>query len=77
MQLGDSSFVNNGPAAINLASDFNDVNAPTYSSFGTVANTSAGEHRQPDKSDGGYAAQWITARAMCAMIQAGKCRKPR
>ena len=59
MQLGDSSFVNNGPAAIDIASDFDDVNAPTYSSFGTVANTSAGEHRQPDKSDGGYASQRI------------------
>jgi sortase (surface protein transpeptidase) len=59
MQVGDSTFVNNVPAAIDLASDPDDANAPTYSSFGTVANTSAGEHRQPDNSDGGYASQRI------------------
>ena len=59
MQVGDNTFVNNVPAPIDLASDADDVNAPTYSSFGTVANTSAGEHRQPDKSNGGYASQRI------------------
>lgn len=59
MQVGNSRFVTQKPAAINLASDSDDPNAPTYASFGTVSNTSAGERRQPDKSNGGYAAQRI------------------
>lgn len=59
MQVGNSKFVTQQPAPIDLASDADDTNAPTYASFGTVSNTSAGEHRQPDKSNGGYAAQRI------------------
>jgi len=55
MQLGNSTFETHAPAGIDMASDPDDANAPTYSSFGTVANTSAGEHRQPDKSASGYA----------------------
>jgi len=59
MQLGNNTFVTRPPAGINIASDPDDGNAPTYSSFGTVSNTSAGEHRQPDKSANGYASQRI------------------
>lgn len=55
MQLGNNKFETLKPAGINIASDPDDGNAPTYSSFGTVANTSAGEHRQDDKSSNGYA----------------------
>jgi sortase (surface protein transpeptidase) len=55
MQIGDSKFETSKPAAIPMASDPDDASAPTYASFGTVSNTSAGEHRQPDKSNGGYA----------------------
>ena len=55
MQLGNSTFETHAPAGIDIASDPDDANAPTYSSFGTVANTSAGEHSQPDKSASGYA----------------------
>jgi sortase (surface protein transpeptidase) len=55
MQVGNNAFENAKPAGINLASDPDDGNAPTYASFGTVANTTLGEHRQPDKSNGGYA----------------------
>lgn len=55
MQMGNNTFESAKPAGINLASDPDDGNAPTYASFGSVANTTAGEHRQPDKSNGGYA----------------------
>jgi sortase (surface protein transpeptidase) len=55
MQLGDDKFENRKPATINIASDPDDNSAPTYSSFGTVSNTSAGEKRQADKSKDGYA----------------------
>ncbi|HET6262885.1 MAG TPA: class F sortase [Chloroflexia bacterium] len=60
MQVGNSKFVTGKPAGINLASDPDDGNAPMYASFGSVANTSAGEKRQPDKSKGGYASQRIS-----------------
>lgn len=59
MQIGNNTFETRKPATIDLASDSDDANAPTYSSFGTVANTSAGEHRQPDKSKDGYASDVI------------------
>jgi sortase (surface protein transpeptidase) len=59
MQVGNSKFETRRPAGINIASDPDDGNAPTYSSFGTVSNTSAGEHRQPDKSANGYATERI------------------
>ncbi len=62
MQTGNNKFETKQPAAINIASDPGDENAPTYSSFGTVSNTSAGEHRQPDKSAGGYASEEINRR---------------
>ena len=58
MQIGNSRFETGQPAGINIASDPDDANAPTYSSFGTVSNTSAGEHRQPDKT-AGYATEEI------------------
>ncbi|HEX8228691.1 MAG TPA: class F sortase [Chloroflexia bacterium] len=60
MQVGNSKFITGKPAGINLASDPDDGNAPMYASFGSVANTSAGEKRQPDKSKGGYASQRIS-----------------
>ncbi|MDQ6693918.1 MAG: class F sortase [Chloroflexota bacterium] len=55
MQLGNSKFENRKPAVIDLASDSDDATAPTYASFGTVSNTSAGPKPQPDKSKGGVA----------------------
>lgn len=60
MQVGNSKFITGKPAGINLASDPDDGNAPMYASFGSVANTSAGEKRQPDKSKSGYASQRIS-----------------
>jgi sortase (surface protein transpeptidase) len=59
MQVGDSKFETTTPAGINIASDPDDGNAPTYASFGTVSNTSAGEQRRPDKSADGYATERI------------------
>jgi sortase (surface protein transpeptidase) len=59
MQMGNNTFETRAPAGIDIASDPDDGNAPTYSSFGTVSNTSAGEHRQPDKTAGGYASERI------------------
>jgi sortase (surface protein transpeptidase) len=55
VQVADNKFETRQPADIPLASDGDDANAPTYASFGTVSNTSAGEHRQTDKSKDGYA----------------------
>lgn len=55
VQTGNSAFETRKPADINIASDPDDPNAPTYSSFSAVSNTSAGEHRMPDNSKGGYA----------------------
>ena len=54
LQLGNDKFETRKPAAIPMASDPDDANAPTYASFGTVANTSAGEKRQADNT-GKYA----------------------
>ncbi len=59
MQVGNSKFNTGKPAEINLASDRDDPNAPTYASFGTVSNTSAGAKSRPDKSKGGYATERI------------------
>jgi hypothetical protein len=56
LQLGNTRFDDRKPAEVNIASDPDDANAPTYASFGTVSNTSAGEKRQPDLlARGGYA----------------------
>lgn len=49
-QTGNTKFETRKPANIPIASDADDANAPTYASFGSVSNTSAGEHRQPDKT---------------------------
>lgn len=54
MQVGNTKFETRKPANIPMASDPDDANAPTYASFGTVSNTSAGEKRQPDNT-GKYA----------------------
>jgi hypothetical protein len=43
-QTGDARFESRGPAAIPLASDRDDPNAPTYASFGAVSSLSSGEH---------------------------------
>jgi sortase (surface protein transpeptidase) len=59
MQIGNSKFETRKPAAIPIASDGNDTNAPTYASFGAVSNTSAGDKRQPDNT-GKYATGRIT-----------------
>jgi sortase (surface protein transpeptidase) len=49
MQLGNSKFETRQPAAIPIASGPDDQDAPTYATFGTVSNTSAGEKHQPDR----------------------------
>lgn len=54
MQIGNTTFESRKPANIPMASDPDDANAPTYATFGTVSNTSAGEKRQADKT-GKYA----------------------
>lgn len=51
MQVGDSKFEGRKAANIPIASDGDDTNAPTYASFGTVSNTSAGDKRLPDGTD--------------------------
>jgi polysaccharide biosynthesis protein PslG len=38
MQIGNNTFETRRPAAIPVAGDNNDTNAPTYASFGTVSN---------------------------------------
>ncbi len=55
MQIGNTRFVTGKPAAIDMASDQDDANAPTYASFVGVANTSLGLHPQPDRTKDGYA----------------------
>jgi hypothetical protein len=50
MQVGNQSYVNRAPAAIPLASDTDDPNAPTYISFQGVSNTTLGDHPAPNRS---------------------------
>src|SRR5689334_16374185 len=50
MQIGNNAFVNRYPANIPIAGDTDDVNAPTYASFISVANTRRGDHPQPDRT---------------------------
>src|SRR5438874_3459655 len=56
MQVGNNSYVKRQPAAIPLASDTDDQNAPTYVSFQSVSNTGLGDHPAPSKD-----AQFATA----------------
>ena len=49
MQTGDTTYEQRAPAALPLAGDTNDANAPTYAAFLGVSNTPLGEHRQPDR----------------------------
>jgi hypothetical protein len=49
MQTGDSTYEQREPAALPLAGDTDDRNAPTYATFLGVSNTPRGEHRQPDQ----------------------------
>ena len=44
MQTGNTTYVDRYPAAIPLASDLDDANAPTYLSFQGVSNTTLGDH---------------------------------
>ena len=44
MQTGNSTYENNYPANIPLASDNDDLNAPTYASFSLIANSPLGDH---------------------------------
>jgi sortase (surface protein transpeptidase) len=55
MQVGNTKFEGRKPATVNMASDVDDLNAPTYASFAGVSNTSVGLHPQPDKTKDGYA----------------------
>ncbi len=41
MQVGDNSYVDYGPAEINVAGDENDPNAPTYATFSKLMNYQA------------------------------------
>ncbi|HUS17673.1 MAG TPA: hypothetical protein VM536_21970, partial [Chloroflexia bacterium] len=47
MQIGNSTFENRQPARINIAGDFNDPNAPTYASFGSVSNVNGAKPSDP------------------------------
>jgi len=42
-QIGDNEFVQHAPAAIPIAGDANDANAPTYASFGGVSGLQPGD----------------------------------
>ncbi len=53
MQIGDNTFVQRTPANIDIASDVNDPNAPTYASFQGVTSLSSGDR------SGQYATQTI------------------
>lgn len=44
MQVGNNQYENRYPANIPLASDHDDSNAPTYSSFFLIANSPLGDH---------------------------------
>jgi polysaccharide biosynthesis protein PslG len=48
MQTGNNTFEKRKPATVNVAGDFDDPNAPTYSSFIGKANA-GGDHPDPDK----------------------------
>src|SRR5690242_7260729 len=48
IQTGLTTYEDRGPAAIPLASDTDDPNAPTYASFRTVSNTPLGDHPMAD-----------------------------
>src|SRR5215218_161629 len=50
MQTGDAEYQDSTPANIPLASDNDDTNAPTYSSFTELANTSLGDHPAQDQT---------------------------
>ncbi len=50
MQVGNNSYVSRPPAQIPLASDTDDLNAPTYVSFQGVSNTTLGDHPSGDKT---------------------------
>ncbi|HMA35256.1 MAG TPA: cellulase family glycosylhydrolase [Chloroflexia bacterium] len=47
MQIGNSTFETRHPAEIPVAGDYNDPNAPTYASFGSVSNVN-GTKPSPD-----------------------------
>jgi hypothetical protein len=49
MQVGNFAYVDRAPAAIPLASDTDDPNAPTYVSFQGVSNTTLGDHPAPNR----------------------------
>jgi outer membrane protein assembly factor BamB len=48
LQIGDSSYETRTAATLNVAGDQDDPNAPTYTSFRGVANTTLGDHKAPD-----------------------------
>jgi hypothetical protein len=48
IQTGLTTYEDRGPAAIPLASDTDDPNAPTYASFRAVSNTPLGDHPMAD-----------------------------
>src|SRR5205823_15109357 len=50
VQVGDRSYQTRQPAAINVAGDANDTQAPTYKSFQGVANTVLGDHKTTDRT---------------------------
>ncbi|HUP27227.1 MAG TPA: DPP IV N-terminal domain-containing protein [Chloroflexia bacterium] len=50
MQIGNNAFVNRFAANIPISGDTDDVQAPTYVSFGAVSNTRIGDHPQPDRT---------------------------
>ncbi|MGI8588132.1 MAG: PQQ-binding-like beta-propeller repeat protein [Chloroflexia bacterium] len=57
-QVGDSSYVTRLPSKTNIAGDLDDTNAPTYSGFAGVSNTTLGDHKATD----------LTGRAATATI---------
>lgn len=50
MQVGNSQYETRYPAHIPLASDTDDPNAPTYASFGLIANSPLGDHPALDQT---------------------------
>lgn len=50
MQVGNNSYETRYPANIDLASDVDDQNAPTYATFFLIANSPLGDHPAADRT---------------------------
>ena len=73
-QQGNTAYTERAPAAVPIAGDGNDSNAPTYASFLGVSNTPQGEHRQPNRN--GQVLTDVIQKDGKTFSDAGKSRYP-